>query len=301
MRQLDDQIQAMSDTLLDEIANAAGLRKTPTARRILGLFFRRIAERLSTIAVTADRMIATDGFSAAAAWMLKPWVKDVSSRGTETVPPTGPLLVISNHCGAYDFLVIPSQLGRNDIKIISSDIHFLKNLSNASEHLIFRADTPGEGMAAARAGIRHLQAGGALLLFGTGLIDPDPEVYLGAEQEIENWSSSVDLFLRQEPKTNVLCTIASGIISPKWAHHPVTRLRRIDWQKRRLAEFSQVIQQLFFPGRLYVSPRVSFASPVSVEALRSESTTNRLLPAVVIRGKSLLAEHIAWIQRDSEV
>ncbi len=55
-------------------------------------------------------------------------------------------------------------------------------------------------MAAARSGIRHLQNGGALLLFGTGLIDPDPAVYPGAEKEIENWSPSIDLFLRHVPE-----------------------------------------------------------------------------------------------------
>ncbi|MFH1524871.1 MAG: hypothetical protein ABIF04_07875 [Chloroflexota bacterium] len=300
MGQRDADIRFLTGSLIDEIVNAVGLPKTPVARWTFGLFFRRVAERLATLGVTADRMIATDGFPSAAGWMMSHWVKNVTGRGAETIPAAGPLLIIANHCGAYDFTVIPSQLVRTDIKIISSDILFLKNLPNACKHLIFATNDTNNRMAAVRAGIRHLQAGGALLLFGTGLIDPDPAVYPYAEKEIENWSPSIDIFLRQVPETKVLATIVSGIISPKWAYHPITRLRKIDWQKRRLAEFGQVIWQLFFPERLYVSPSISFDSPVTVEALRDESDSGRLLPAIVSRGKSLLVKHIEWIQKAQE-
>jgi hypothetical protein len=37
-----------------------------------------------------------------------------------------------------------------------------------------------------------------------------------------------------------------------------------------------------------------------VETLRRESSSDRLLPAVIARGKSLLAEHLDWIQSDSQ-
>ncbi len=145
-----------------------------------------------------------------------------------------------------------------------------------------------------RQSIRHLQDGGALLLFGTGLVDPDPAVYQGAEKEIENWSASIDLFLRQVPELNVVISIVSGIVSARWAHHPITWLKRIPWQKRRLAEFGQVLEQLFIPGKLYVIPRVSFSSPAAVPDLRLESESHNLLPAVISRGKALLADHNAW-------
>lgn len=269
--------------------------KTTGLRRIFDRIFRKATGRLAEIGVTFDRLIDSDGFPSACTWALDNWCRDITARGCEGVPKSGPLLVVSNHAGAYDSVVIASLLGRNDLKFIASDVAFLKNLPNTSEHFLFvSAEDPFDRMAAARAGMRHLQSGGALLLFGTGLIDPDPAVYAGAEKEIENWSPSIDLFLKQVPDANVVVTIVSGIVSPKWAHHPVTWLKRIPWQKRRLAEFGQVIQQLFFPDRMYVSPRVSFGSPGSVTALRQESGTDRLLPAIITRGKTLLAGHIAW-------
>ena len=292
---MDAVIQSLSDTLINEIINAVGLPKTASTRRVFDLLFHKAAGRLAEIGVTFDRLIGRDGFPSACGWVLANWCRDITTRGSESVPQSGPLLVISNHAGAYDSVVIASRLGRNDLKFIASDVAFLKNLPSTSEHFLFvSADDAFNRMAGARSGIRHMQDGGALILFGTGLIDPDPAVYPGAEKEIENWSPSIDLFLRQVPDANVVVTIVSGIVSPRWARHPVTWLKRIAWQKRRLAEFGQVLQQLFFPGSLYVSPRVSFAPPVPVTQLIRESGTKRVLPAVIRRGKALLAEHIAW-------
>jgi hypothetical protein len=292
MNELNAAIRALSNTLIYEILNAVGLPKTPTLNRLFRPLFGRAVDRLAAIGVAADRMIASHGFPAAAAWMASHWVGAVETRGRETIPPEGPLLVISNHPGAYDILAVPACLGRQDIHIISSDIPFLKNLPNASQHLIFLTQKLHDRMAAAREGIRCLQSGAALLLFGTGLIDPDPAVYPGAERRIEGWSSSIDLFLRQVPQAQVLISIISGVITPHWAHHPLTRLRRVDWHRQRLAEFGQILQQLFQPGRLYVNPRLSFTPPASVEMLRQEAKGDRLLSVIIERGKAALTDHL---------
>jgi len=293
---MDADMKALSDALIGEIFFALGFSKNGFAARGFGWPFRKAADRLSSIAITADRMIATDGFPPAAAWMLTHWCRNVTARGTENIPHSGPLLVISNHGGTYDTFVITSQLGREDLKLISSDVPFLKNLPNASAHIQFLSDRTQDRMTAARAGIRILKDGGALLLYGTGLIDPDPAVYPDAEKWIDKWLPSVDLFLRAAPETRVVITIVSGVVSQRWAHHPVTWLKRIDWQKRRLAEYGQVLQQLFFPGSLYLAPRISFSPPASMDELLHESGTDRVLPAVISRGKALLAEHTAWIR-----
>lgn len=300
MIQRDTDVQILSKTLIKEIINAVGLPNTGSMQRIFGRLFHKATGRLAAIGITFDRLILSDGFTNACKWALTNWCRDITVRGMETVPQEGPLLVVSNHAGAYDSVIVASLLGRDDLKFIASDVAFLKNLPNTDQHFFYVSeDNDHARMAAARAGIRHLKSGGALLLFGTGLIDPDPAVYPNAEKDIESWSPSIDLFLRQVPDGNLVVTIVSGIVSPKWAHHPITWLKQIDWQKRRLAEFGQVIQQLFLPGQLYVSPRVSFAPPVTVEILRCESASDRLLPAVILRGKTLLADHIAWIQAET--
>jgi hypothetical protein len=297
---MDADIRKLSDAIIGEIFFALGFSKTGAAFRTFHWLFRKPADRLSTICVTTDRMVASDGFPEAAAWILTNWCHPVIARGADTIPHTGPLLILSNHAGTYDTFVITSQVGRNDLKLIGSDVPFLKNLPNASNHIFFLSEKTQDRMTAARAGMRHLKDGGALLLYGTGLIDPDPAVYPDAEAWIEKWLPSIDLFLRAAPDTKVVLAITSGVVSEKWAHHPITWLKRIDWQKRRLAEFSQVLQQLFFPGSLYLDPRISFSPPVGLDELLHESGTDRVLPAVIARGKALLVDHIAWTKSIQE-
>jgi hypothetical protein len=295
MREKDQEIQVLSRYLIDEIIMAFGLKKTIGTRRVFNFLLNRVTTSLSTICVLTDRKIATDGFPAATGWMASHWVRQVTTRGSETVPSEGPLLIVSNHVGAYDILVVPSQINRRDIKIIASDTPFFKRLPNASQHMIYASDELRNRMAAARQGLAHLQGGGALLLFGTGLIDPDPAIYPYAEAEIVNWSPSIDLFLGKVPEAQVVISIVSGIVMSKWAHSPLTWLRRVEWQKRRIAEYGQVISQLLFPGKPNISPSMTFAPPVTVEILHRESGSDHLLPAIIARGQMLLKDHVAWI------
>jgi hypothetical protein len=296
IREQDEEIHALRQYLTDEIINAFGLKITSGSRRMFDFFLKKITTRLSTICILTDRKIRSEGFPAATNWMAGHWVRETRTRGAEYIPTGGPLLVVSNHVGAYDILIVPAQINRRDIKIIASDTPFFKSLPNASQHMIYASDMLGSRMAAARQAIAHLKVGGALLLFGTGLVDPDPAIYPQSEAEIGNWSPSIDLFLREVPYAQVVICIISGIVMPRWAHSPLTWLRRVHWQKRRIAEYGQVIEQLLFPKKPNISPSMTIAPPVNVEELRRESGSDRLLPAVIARGRILLADHISWIQ-----
>jgi len=291
MAENEPDIRALSDSLIQEIVNAVGMPRTTAFQSIFSRLFHQATERLASLGVTTDRLVAESGVSRAAEWMYSHFCRDISVRGKENIPPEGPLLIVSNHAGTYDSFVLASQIGREDLNIIASDISFFKRLPNIARHMIFLSDKVMDRVNATRAAVRQLKNGGAFLIFGTGRIDPDPEVYPHAERFIERWSPSIDLFLRAVPDARVSLSIVSGVLSKRWGHHPLTWLRRLDWQKRRLAEFGQVLQQLFFPGTLYLSPHISFAPPVSVETLRQESGSESVLPAVIDRGKSLLQEH----------
>jgi hypothetical protein len=241
-------VEALSDSLIGEIFKALGLAERGWARRRFGGVFRKAADRLSRVGVTFDQLCARDGFGAAAEWALTNWCADIRARGVEHVPPDKPLLVISNHPGTYDALVIASRLRRNDLRLIASDIPFLKQLPHAKDHFFFVDMDPLVRANATRHGIRHLEKGGAILLYGSGEIDPDPALSGEAPHHIDKWSRSIELFLRRVPETRVLLSVVSHSVSDRWARSPIAWFRRLPLDKRRLVEF-RPISTVVLPGQ----------------------------------------------------
>lgn len=265
-----EEIRRMSEQLIREIVNACGLPPTDDWCRRFRLVFRQATDRIADIGLTFDRLITECGFPNACAWSLNHWCRGILAHGQEHVPAEGPLLIVSNHPGAYDALVIASQLRRPDLRLVASDLPFLRSLQNVSQRIFFipinKSDTYHR-MAGMLSAVRYLKDGGAVLLMGSGTIDPDPAVYPGALAHLQRWTEAASLFLRFVPQTRVVLSAVSHIVSPKWAHHPLTWFQRGGMEKRRMAEFGQVLQQVFFPGSLYVSPRLSFSEPLSVTEL----------------------------------
>lgn len=288
----DPEARDLSASLVGEIFKALGQPEHGWARRVFGPLFSGATDRFSEIGLAFDRRCKSDGFPSAAQWALSNWCRSMRVRGTENIPPEGALLILSNHPGTYDMLVVASQLKRRDVGIFSSNIPFLMGLPNACHHFFFVDLDAHARMGRLRDAVRHLRAGGIVLLQGSGQIDPDPAVFGGAAQSLEGWSRSVDLFLELAPTTRVLLSVVSHVVSQAWARSPLTWLRRQPLDKRRLVEFGQVLQQTFFPGSLYLSPRLSIGSPISVETLRSESGSGSLLPTLIAHEKELLAEHL---------
>jgi hypothetical protein len=292
---MDTETKALSRSLVVEIAGSVGYRNSPLAQQLVWILFRPVTDRLARIGEKFDQDVTRFGFSTAMENALQVFIRKVTARGQENIPSTGPLLVLSNHPGTYDSLIISSTLRRDDLCIISGDIPFLKNLPYAHKHFFFTSELDVNiRTVAVRQAIRHLRSGGAVLLYGFGHIDPDPAVYDDAPLIIEKWSPSIELFLKVVPEVKVLITITSHVVSPKWRHSLLYHIRRNPVERRRLVEFGQVMTQLLFPGTFGQSPYISFASPVLTGELQKESEYNQLLPAVIARGKLLLKDHQTW-------
>ncbi|MCS7010692.1 MAG: 1-acyl-sn-glycerol-3-phosphate acyltransferase [Anaerolineales bacterium] len=287
----EEEIQRLIDALLVEVVKILGLPQTSSWRGLCRLLFARGLRNLAEIGLTFDRMLVEHGLREASEWALTHWCRDILARGQENVPAEGPLLIISNHPGAYDALVLASQLSRPDLHIIVSDLPFFRALQNFSRRVFFIPfnikDAAGR-MAGMLSAMRYLKNGGAVLLMGSGTIDPDPAVYPGARENLQRWTEAVNLFLRFVPRTRILLATVSHILHPKWAHHPLPRLWREGLERRRVAEFCQVLQQLFHPGSLYVSPRLSFSHPLTAEEL-GDSPRQELIR----RAYALLETHCA--------
>jgi Acyltransferase len=289
----DPEVLALARLLVGDIVGGFGLPRTEFFRALFWTLFRVPMVRFATIGLTFDRLVAEGGFPKASQWALTNWCRRVMAHGAENIPAEGPLLIVANHPGTYDALIVFSRVGRPDIRWISTEIPFLDKMPHVHDHVIFTSKRNAlRRMSTMRAAIRHLRAGGALLYIGAGFIEPDPAVYPGAAEHIEGWLTGIDFFFHHVPGLRIMPAIVSGVISPRWARSPLAWLRRKDVDKRRLVGFAQVLTQLFFPGRLMFTPSVSFGPPVTIETLRSESGQENILPAVIARAKALLAEHI---------
>jgi hypothetical protein len=281
----------LANDLVFELNKSMGFRKDGLAQPFLKPLVWKPMVRFSELATNFDYRIVKEGFQKASAWFISHFVDRVKTLGVENIPTEGPLVIASNHPGAYDSLVITAHIPRDDVKIISSDIPFVKKLPETSNHMIFSAPDTHIRMGAARQAIKHLEDGGALLVFARGSIDPDPAFLPGSEQELDNWTASLGLFMRKVPRTKLAISMVSNVLAENFIHHPATMFRKGRVNKQRLSEFFQVMYQLMAPGKLKVSPNLSFAPAVTLDELGSHRDLKLITREIVKKAQEQLRIH----------
>lgn len=282
-------VARLTGYVIDEALVAFGLRPHGWYRPLLAVFLwlpaRFLAGLLQRMAVRAAR----DGIVAAVWDLLPRFVKGIRVRGLAHLPAQGPLLIVSNHPGAYDLVLLAACMPRNDIKLIGSGVPLLRALPHVGDVIIEVTDEPYGRMRSLRQGIRHLQRGGVLLVPGSGLVDPDPDVLPGAEEALAQWHASAAVMLRAAPATQLVLAIVSGVMARHWAYSPVVRMQRVPWQQRKLAEVLQIVQQLLLPRTFRPTPRVSFAAPLTLADLPGPDVPGQ----IVGHAQELLRAHMA--------
>jgi hypothetical protein len=187
---LADELSAQSAL---EMVDAIGLRRAPgVLRRLASLPLGLASRPLGRMLAEFDHETGLLGLPVAAGRTLERLRVNLTTSGA--CPEAGPLLVLANHPGAYDTLALMSALARRDLLIVAADRSFLRALPRVSEHLVFVADG-GSGMATRRA-LSHLRAGGALLHFPAGCIEPDPDFAPSPGAVLEHWRTPVLPFVR---------------------------------------------------------------------------------------------------------
>jgi 1-acyl-sn-glycerol-3-phosphate acyltransferase len=275
--------------IVGEICYALGLRRDGLARRLLAPLFGIPAVRFGRIAALADLESGLSGISGAARRILPDLSLAPTARGTENIPGDGPLLVVSNHPGAYDSVAILSCIPRRDIKVFISDVGFTRAFSTACGYFIYVPKIAAGRSAALRESIEHLRSGGALLIFAHGEVEPDPELSPGADEALQDWSRSVEIMLRQVPETWLQVAVASGVLMPKFLRHPLVKIRKTAPRRQKLAEVLQICQQMLLPRTVRTDVHISFARPVRGKALAGVTP----MTAVTEIARRLLQEHLA--------
>ncbi len=285
----------LQQLILEEFPKTFGTAPDGLAQRIFRVVFSLPTGRFARYFAAADRDVRRAGLSAGCGRMLSDVGISVAARGTENLPTGCPLLVVANHPGAYDSIALGSCIPRGDLKIFLREIPFFRGIPFTSQWFIYATFDRVENMVALRSTIRYLREGGTVLLFGTGTIEPDPEMGSGAVTALGRWSRSVEIIMRTVPGLRLVLAAASGVMMPLFVNHPLRLLRRESEDRRRIAEYMQVITQMLLPRWFGVTVKLSFAPPVVMEELSRESPDGHLMPAIRERERLLLGEHqAAW-------
>jgi hypothetical protein len=285
-------VDSLTQNILDEVFRVFKQSPESWVRRTFGAGLYLPAHRFASLAATFDRYVADYGFREASRRIISKYIQGYEAHNTENIPQEGPLLITSNHPGTIDSLVISASVPRPDLKLIATGIPFITGLRNAADHLIY---TPRKGvherMMVVREAIAHLKEGGAVLIFPSGRIDPDPALSPEAAADLGRWSHSVELMLKQVPQTQVLLTVVSDVLSARWRWNPMVRLMGDELKQRTVAEFLQVVQSIFIPYINRVSPRVTFADPLTPDDLAGMG--DGMLDGMIERTRSLMEAHMA--------
>lgn len=252
--------------------------------RPLDLLARVPAERLARQVATYDEIVGESGLAAGGAWALERMARRAEVEGRENIPLEGPVLLAANHPGLADSVALFSVVPRRDLRVMAAQRPLLAALPNTSRYLIPVPESPSGRLGAARSAARHLRQSGAVLTFPGGRIEPDPAVLPGAQDALERWSESLDLFARLVPDLTVVPAVVSGVLSPTALRNPLTFVRR----HRRDREWLAATLQMLTPALRNVTTRVAFGRPV-----RAQDAPDRTVRDAVLEETRRLIERCA--------
>jgi hypothetical protein len=279
---MDPRTRALLKVNIDDILAAVGWPPGAALRAVVGRLVRGPALRFAREMTTFDDEIGRSGIRIAAGALLSAFVRDIRVTGMEHIPLRGPVLILSNHPGMTDTLALIASIPREDLLVLAAERPFLRALRAASRSLIYIPDEKAKRLAAVRRAVDHLRAGGALLTFPAGDIEPDPAVLPGAAEALGRWSASSLLFLRFVPECTVVPVVVSGVLARPAQQFPLTRLRRKRVDRERMAAMLQVLVHTLLPSAWRVRVRVDVLAPRAARDFpRSENRARAVLTSRV--------------------
>jgi len=283
-------IETLTQINLDDLVSSFGWEKYPLPASILRFLFAKPARKFAGQMVEFDHAVGTSGLAGASKLIMhKYYVRDVRVHGQENIPRTGPVLFLSNHPGMADTISLFAAIDRADLNIIAVHRPFLAALENTTKKLYFISEKTGERMRAIRQVSNHLRNGGAALTFPAGEIEPDPLVYPGALESLDNWTDSAGVFLRFERGTKIVPVLVSGVVWERSARHWLTHIKRTRYEREKFAAALQLLAMVV----LNVKPsfvRVRFAKPITL-AETGSTDSNDIHRFVLHRMRDLINSH----------
>ncbi len=263
---MTDSLAVLKNINLDDLVTSFGWQDHRLLRTLTRRVFQKPAEGFARQMLFFDQEVGRSGLADAGLALLKFYTRSLRVAGRENIP-FGPAMFLSNHPGMVDTLALFSALEqRSDLRVIAVRRPFLAALVNTSQSLDYLDDDPRKRIALVRKASAHLRAGGAILTFPSGRIEPDPDVYPGAVEALQGWTDSVEVFVRIAPETVVVPVLVRGVIWDKTARHPIVRLKRDQFERERLAAALQLLAHVVLRRRP-LDVVVQFGEPISAAHL----------------------------------
>jgi hypothetical protein len=276
------QLQILTAINTQDFLAAFGIENLRWGRKVLDALCWLPARRFAKQIVHYDQLVGEQGLHTASQKALDDYVQRLEIEGRHNIPESGPLLVLSNHPGMTDALVLFTSLERANMRIVAAQRPFLEALPNVSRQLISVPEEDGQRMGVVRAVVSHLRLGGAILTFPAGQIEPDPISMPGAVESLAGWSESIAIFSRLVPELKIVVAIVSGVLWPAATRSPITRLRRRQQDRERMGAALQVLVQQTLPFIKPVTTRVVFSeafTPADMPSSSDATSLNRVITA----------------------
>jgi hypothetical protein len=273
----------------EEMVLALGLARAPRiVRSAARAAFGFASVPLGRILARFDARIAQIGIADAAAAALDDLGVEWAREGT--LPSSGPLLVVSNHPGAYDAFVLLAAIGRFDAAIVATDRSLLRALPTLARHLIFvrEQDHVASRALGTRRALRHLAAGGALIHFGAGRIEVDP-AFPGKDTPglLASWLPGTGALVRGTARAHgvVAAAVIEGVHSKRAKQLLVTKLA----ERRGVTTLAPLLQ-IAVPAYRNVHARALFSKAVDGLSLAAGATDEQTTARVRSMALRLLGQ-----------
>jgi 1-acyl-sn-glycerol-3-phosphate acyltransferase len=244
-------------------AAVRGTRAPSVMKSAIAHLARRPSARLGQLLARFDADVAERGLVLAASAAMTELGATLDVDGQ--CPPSGPVLLVTNHPGAYDALALMAALGRDDLAIVAADREFLRAMPRLGEHLVFVA---GDDTLARARGVREaldrLRRGQVVVQFGAGAIEPDAKFTEPHRDVLGAWGEGTGMLAARAARARaaVVPCFVSGVHSPR-----AKRLFFVRWAERAGITTIAPLVQATAPGFRDVGVYVRIGSPIEPERL----------------------------------
>lgn len=291
-RGLSPDFKALHPLVMQELLWGFKIQDKPLAKALLNLVLDLPARKFTRLLLELEQAVAEQGPAYGARKISRYFFDDLTVIGAEHIPQEGACIIAANHPGGMDFLAQIEAARRDDLRMISSDVNFMRPLPALNQYLVPISSDARSRYMALRETLAHLREGGCLLLYPTGSIDPDPHYFRNAPDHLARWSRSLAVYLQKGTPLQVVPAITSQAISEKilFSRLVMRQKRRID--RQRAAEFLQTMNMMYLKGQR-LNLKVSFGEAMVFDDPRPDEAKLAVwLAQIKQAAHTLLQEHI---------